>query len=149
MSAPAEIQAMFGAPGEPVPTVRVKDIRAAWKVSRDAAARRPGGITAIDIRFIERACSPGADVRAVWWRGVRFKMFDMLLLRNLLSGSVARPLREIAFVIFARVPMSGGHSERIIEVCSRDRREVQSRARATSDSRSLRGLRSGNYEHSN
>jgi hypothetical protein len=105
MSAPAEIQAMFGAPGEPVPTVRVKDIRAAWKVSRDAAARRPGGITAIDIRFIERACSPGADVRAVWWRGVRFKMFDMLLLRNLLSGSVARPLREIAFVIFARVPM--------------------------------------------
>jgi hypothetical protein len=105
MSAPAEIQAMLGTPGEPVPTVRVKDIRAMWKFSRDAAARHPGGVTAIDNGMIEYACSPAADVRAVVWRGMRFQMFDMLLLRKLLKGWVARPVREIAFVIFAKVPM--------------------------------------------
>lgn len=99
------IESPFGPPGEPVPTVSVKDIRAVWKVSRDAAAGHPGGQCAIGIELFERVCSPGADVRAVWWRGMRFYMCDMLLLRNLLSGWVARPIREIAFVIFAKVPM--------------------------------------------
>ena len=105
MQAPPEIQAMFGTPGEPVPTVHAKDIRAVWKIGQRTTARHPGTCVAIGIELIERACSPGANVKAVWWRGARLQMFDMLLLRNLLSGWVARPLREIAFLIFAKVPM--------------------------------------------
>ncbi len=104
MQASPEIRTVFGTPGEPVPTVSVKDIRAAWKLGHDAA-RHAGGMCAIGIELFEHACSPGADVRAVWWRGVRLQMCDMLLLRNLLGGWVGRPFREIAFVIFAKVPM--------------------------------------------
>jgi hypothetical protein len=99
MQAPPEIQAMFGTPGEPVPTVDAKDIRAVRKLTQRTAARHPETCVAIGIELIARVCSPGADVKAVWWRGTRVQMLNMLL-RNLLSGWVGRPLREIAFLIF-------------------------------------------------
>ncbi len=106
MQAPDEIQAMFGTPGEPVPTVAAKDIRACWKLGRNVIARsgRKPGQVAIGIELLQHVCSPGADVRAVSFRCMRFQMLDMLQ-GNLLSGWLARPLREIAFLIVAKVPM--------------------------------------------
>jgi hypothetical protein len=104
MQAPPEIQAMFGTPGEPVPTVDAKDMRAVWKLGQRTAARHPGIQGAIGMELIERVCSPGANAKAVWWRGARLQMFDMLL-RNPLNGWVGRPFREIAFLIFAKIPM--------------------------------------------
>jgi len=106
MQAPNEIQAMFGTPGEPVPTVAAKDIRAYWELGRDVIAtsgRKPGQV-AIGIELVQHVCGPGADVRAVSFRCMRFQMLDMLV-GNLLSGWLAHPLREIAFLIVAKVPM--------------------------------------------
>jgi len=106
MHASPEIQAMSGTPGEPVPSVAAKDIRAVWKLGRDAAARAgcPPGQLVIDADLMKRVCSPRADVRAVWFRGAKVQMLDMLL-PNALSGWAGRPLREIAFLICARLPM--------------------------------------------
>jgi hypothetical protein len=104
VQAPPEIQAMFGTPGEPVPTVDAKDLRAVWELSRRTMALHPGTQGAIGVDLVKLACSPAADVKAVWWRGARLQMFDMLLL-NLLCGWIGRPIREIAFLIFAKVPM--------------------------------------------
>ena len=106
MQAPPEIQATFGTPGEPVPIVAAKDIRAVWKLGQDVTSRAGGRSrgAAIGSELMERVCSPGADVRAVWFRCARFQMLDMRL-GNLLSGWLSRPLREIAFAIFARVEM--------------------------------------------
>jgi hypothetical protein len=38
-----------------------------WAMQRDLQARASGQV-ATDVRLFERACSPGADVQAVWYR---------------------------------------------------------------------------------
>ncbi len=106
MQAPDEIQAMFGTPGEPVPSVAAKDIRAYWKLGQDVAARsghKPGQV-AIGTEVVQHVCSPGADVCAVWFRLMKFQIINMLL-GNSLNWWVGRPLREIAFLIVTKVPM--------------------------------------------
>jgi hypothetical protein len=98
---------MFGTPGEPVPSVVAKDIRAYWKLGRDVTARsgrKPGQVAIVGSELVRHVCSPGADVRAVSFRLMKFQIINMLL-GNSLNWWVGRPLREIAFLIVAKVPM--------------------------------------------
>ncbi len=60
-----------GKPGEPVPEVDPKDIKAVWKVYRDVAKKHPGERAeqvAVGSEFLERVCKPGANIWAVWYR---------------------------------------------------------------------------------
>jgi hypothetical protein len=106
MPAPPENQAMFGTPGESVPSVDAEDIRAVWKLSRDAEARavdrnpelKPGQLV-IGVDLMKRVINPEADVRAVWFRGARLGMLMMRFGKQ----NVQPP--AIFFTIFAKLPM--------------------------------------------
>jgi hypothetical protein len=51
-----------------VATVDPGDLRSAWNVMRTHQSLLPDQQGSISIKFYERACSPGADVMAVWHR---------------------------------------------------------------------------------
>ena len=63
-------------PGDPIPEVDAKDIKAVWGVSREVRERHPGKQVAIGSSLYEQACQPGANVGAVWNRAA---MLGLLL----------------------------------------------------------------------
>jgi hypothetical protein len=99
-----DIKALFGTPGEAVPRVKADDLKKLWTMGQDLNSRNPGKQSVMGAGMLEMACSPGADTRAVWFRGARLGMLNMLL-KNPLSGRVGRHLQGIAFAVFAKIPM--------------------------------------------
>lgn len=59
---------------DPVPGVDPADLRSMWMMQRGIQASVSGQV-ATDVRLFERACSPGADVQAIWYR---LSMLQML-----------------------------------------------------------------------
>lgn len=78
-----------------VPAVDPVDLRSMWAMQRDVQARASGQV-ATDVRLFERACSPGADVQAVWYR------LSMLCLLGGPMGMLSPWLRngELADAVF-------------------------------------------------
>jgi hypothetical protein len=66
---------LFGIPEGPIPPVDPADLRRVWEMQRELQARTPGQQIGISVDFYERACSPGANVGAVWFR---IAMLEML-----------------------------------------------------------------------
>jgi len=105
---------MFGTPGEPVPTVSAEDIKAVWKLGRESEARSMAhspelkrGQIAIGVELGKHVCRPGADIRAVWYRG------GMLGLLEMGDGELLAPwkqrdgeLQEIVFKSIATMLMT-------------------------------------------
>jgi hypothetical protein len=96
----------FGTPGKPVPRVKASDIKAVWKQDREAEAQAMAhnpelkrGQLVIGSGMVQHVCSPGADVIAVSWRGMRLGM----LMWRLGKQDVQPP--AILFSIFAKLPM--------------------------------------------
>src|SRR5882762_10436199 len=59
----------FGARGNDVAAVKPNDLRNLWTMMRDLQARAQAGQSGtISSGLYERACSPGANVVAVWYR---------------------------------------------------------------------------------
>jgi hypothetical protein len=56
----------WGKPGDAVPAVDSRDLKTAWEMVQETGER-----VAISMRVFEAACSPGADVFAVWYRAIR------------------------------------------------------------------------------
>jgi hypothetical protein len=101
-----DFESPFGPPGEPVPTVDAKDMKAVWELGRDSEARALAhdphfkrGQVAIGVEAVKLVCSSGADVIAVSWRGARLAMLMMRF------GKQDRQPPDILFSIFAKVPM--------------------------------------------
>jgi hypothetical protein len=79
-----DFESPFGPPGEPVPTVDAKDMKAVWELGPDSEARALAhdphfkrGQVAIGVEAVKLVCSSGADVIAVSWRGARLAMLMM------------------------------------------------------------------------
>jgi hypothetical protein len=102
-----EMEAQFGfTPGKPVARVKASDIKAVWKLGREAEhqamAHNPEfkrGQLAIGAGLVQHVCSPDADVKAVSRRGIRLGM-----LMSCLGKRDAQP-PAILFSIFAKLPM--------------------------------------------
>jgi hypothetical protein len=102
-----EIEAQFGiTPGKSVPRVKASDLKAVWKMGRNAEAHAMAhnpelkrGQLGIGIDLMKRACSPEADVNAVWFRGARL---GMLMMRY---GKEDAEPHAILFTMFAKLPM--------------------------------------------
>jgi hypothetical protein len=102
-----EIEAQFGiTPGKAVPRVKASDLKAVWKMGRNAEAHAMAhspelkrGQLMIGIDLMKRVCSPDANVNAVVWRGMRL---GMLMARY--GGDDVEP-PSILFTIFANLPM--------------------------------------------
>ena len=69
---------LFGIPEGPIPPVDPSDLRRVWEMQRELQARTPGQQIGISVDFYERACSPGANVGAVWFRTAMLGMLEML-----------------------------------------------------------------------
>ncbi len=70
-----------GKPGDPVPEVDPKDVKAVWELRKDVERRRPEGSTgtiAISNRVFERVCTPGANVVAVAFRTMKLSLLCAL-----------------------------------------------------------------------
>jgi hypothetical protein len=91
-----------GNPGEDVPTIDVADFKSLWSIYRDMEARNVGSI---GIRILRDACSAGADVGAVLYRGSMIDLMEMcpgdLLARWKRSGE----FDEVVFRVAATIPM--------------------------------------------
>jgi len=96
---------LFGIPEGPIPPVDPADLRSVWQMQREFQARVPGERIGIGGEFYKRACSPGANVRAVWFRTAMLGVLQMLgmLAPWIHEGVVA----DAVFNVAATFPMDG------------------------------------------
>ena len=73
----------IGNPGEDVPTIDVADLKSLWSIYRDMETRNVG----VGIRIIRDACSAGADIGAVLYRG------SMIEVLEICPGASQEPIR--------------------------------------------------------
>jgi hypothetical protein len=101
-----------GSPGsenDPVPAVAPADLKGVWAMQNDVQARFPGQQGVISIDLYKRACSHGADVRAVFLRVSMLRVLQMLSE----SGGLISPWLhdgkpdDAVFKVVATVPMIG------------------------------------------
>jgi hypothetical protein len=64
--------------GEPVSSVNVADLKAAWEIGETIKARFGTGTAAIASTVLEDACSPGADIRAISYRCEMLRVLEMV-----------------------------------------------------------------------
>jgi hypothetical protein len=91
----------------PVPAVDPADLRSVWVMQNDFQALGPGEQLAIGADSFERACSPGADVRAVF---IRASMLRKLKLMSESGGLISPWLHhgepdDAVFKVVAAFPM--------------------------------------------
>ena len=82
------------------------DIRSVWRMQREVQARAPGQhARAISVEFYKRACSPGANVGAVWFRAAMLGMLERfgMLAPWIQEGVIA----DAVFQVAATFPMKG------------------------------------------
>jgi hypothetical protein len=105
MVAPAPF---FGSPGEPVPSVDVEDLQAAYRLLTDPGPRPAGsGPGTVSMYAFESACKPGANLAAVTFRAIMLQVLPMML-RERASALLTKEGRfeEKVFREFASFPMS-------------------------------------------
>ena len=91
--------------GGEIPPVDKDDLRALHEVSVDMAKRRLGKDGVADVSTMARACSPGANLPAVWFRYTR--------LRSLAKQGVLAEWQhhmdfdDAVFAVAATIPISG------------------------------------------
>ena len=97
-----------GEPGEPVPQVDPKDVKAAWELCRDVERGRPpeskGGI-AICTSVYERVCTPGANVIAVAYRTLKLNLLSTLNPEFLAPWTTEGKPQDVLFRAIALVSM--------------------------------------------
>jgi hypothetical protein len=74
----SDIDVLIGNVGEPVPLVDVADIKVMWTHYQELEARQPGGVT-VAFGIWKQLCSPGADIRAVFYRCGMLGLLEMML----------------------------------------------------------------------
>ena len=100
------LHVFFGARGNEVAAVNPDDLRNVWTMMRDLQARdleRQSG--SISSRLYEGACSPGANVVAVWYRASILGVLQMLPGNPLTPWSHEGELEDAVFQIAATFPM--------------------------------------------
>ena len=87
----------------PVSVVDSADLRAAWGLLGEVRRRHADQPVAMGIGMFERACTPGADIRSVYYRAAMLQLCER---RGLLSpGLRDGQLEETAFRVAATFPM--------------------------------------------
>jgi hypothetical protein len=105
----------------PVSAVDSADLRAAWDLFGDVRARNADQKVAIGVAMFERACSPGASVRSVYYRAAMLQLCER---RGLLSPWLHDgQLEEAVFRVAATFPMKKMQVETVYESLPFDVRE--------------------------
>ena len=95
---------LAGNPGEPVPTVGMKDLKAVWNIYKDIESQHPG--VAVAGSFTQQTCSAGADVGAVGYRCAMLRLLERLPGDLLGPWKESGQLKDAVFSVAARIPMS-------------------------------------------
>jgi len=96
----------FGARGNDVAAVNPDDLRNVWTMMRDLEAHTLAGQSgSISSGLYESACSPGANVVAVWYRASILGVLQMLPGNPLTPWSHEDELDDAVFQIAATFPM--------------------------------------------
>jgi len=90
-----------------VAAVDPDDMKKLWQLFRDVQSRSGGieGGVAIDMRLYERACSPGADVQAVWFRAAILETLKQLRPELLAPWIHDGEFDDAVFQVAATFPM--------------------------------------------
>ena len=89
-----------------VAAVDPDDMKKLWLLFRDVQSRSDsGGGVAIDMRLYERACSPGADVQAVWFRAAILETLKQLRPELLAPWIHDGEFDDAVFQVAATFPM--------------------------------------------
>jgi len=91
-----EIDGVIGKAGEPVPVVDVADIKVMWTHGQELKAQSPGGSVGVGIDIWGQLCSPGADVRAVFYRCSMLGLLEMLLRAAWTGGELSENAFKVA-----------------------------------------------------
>jgi hypothetical protein len=96
----------WGHLGEPVPTVNVADLKAAWEIGERIEAQHAGGTVAIASTVIENACSPGADIRSIGYRCGMLRILEMWRGDVLAMWKRSGQFHDAVFRVVATIPMT-------------------------------------------
>jgi len=90
-----------------VAAVNPDDMKKLWQLFRDVQSRSGGigGGVAIDMGLYERACSPGADVQAVWFRAAILETLKQLRPELLAPWLEDGEFDDAVFQVAATFPM--------------------------------------------
>lgn len=92
-------------PEGPIPPVDPVDLQSIWKMQRDVQACSPGKNIGISVELYKRACSPEANIGAVWFRASLVGMLEMLgMLKPWIHEGV---VADAVFKVAATLPMNG------------------------------------------
>jgi len=93
--------------GVPIPPVDEHDLKALHELCVDRAKRYCGKDGVISIEMTARACSPAANLPAVWLRHTQLRSFYR---QGLLGGwQHATALDDAVFHVASAIPMNGTH----------------------------------------
>ena len=95
----------LGNPDEAAPTIDVADLKSLWSVYHDMEMRNPGKHGAVGVGIIRDACSVGANISAVWYRGAMLQMLDMFPGELLTRWKRNGEFDEVVFRVAATIPM--------------------------------------------
>jgi hypothetical protein len=96
-----ELDGFIGKPGEAVPAVDPADLKAVWAYQQETAARYPQGGVFTGMGVLKHLCSPGADVRAVWYRSMMLGLLERMLESAWPGGKPS----EAAFTVTSRMEL--------------------------------------------
>ena len=96
----------------PVATVNPADLRRVWAICHGEQSRTPDQQFAIGLNSFKVACSPGADVHAVWYRAVLLELLGGrmgLLSRWLHNGELDNSVFTVAANAIKRLQVGEVH----------------------------------------
>jgi hypothetical protein len=93
--------------GAPIPAVDEHDLKALHELCVERAKRYCGKDGVISIEMTARACSPTANLPAVWWRHTHLRsLYRQGLLTEWQHGPA---LDDAVFRVASAIPMNGTH----------------------------------------
>jgi hypothetical protein len=88
-----------------VAAVNPADLKNVWAMFRDVQARAGAEHRCIDVRSYQHACSPGADVTAVWFRASMLGVLQMFPESPLMQWTHDGEFDDVVFQVAATFPM--------------------------------------------
>jgi hypothetical protein len=111
--APEEAQAprFGGEAGESVPEVDPDDLKAIWQIGEELQANHSGGKVAVGFEVMKRACKPGANIEATWYRSSVIWMLTHVAQQQLAPWLRDEKVADPVFRVMASIPMEWVGSE--------------------------------------
>jgi hypothetical protein len=99
-----------GEAGESVPEVDPEDIKAIWQIGEKLRAEDPA-VKAVGVEVMKRACKPGANVEATWYRSSAIWMLTHVAQQQLAPWLKEGKVSDPVFRTMASIPMEWMGSE--------------------------------------